>query len=234
MDYKYKFFKYKYKYIQLKYQIGGKTNKFFMINVEKKLKELIFNNDQTNIYKLIKKYSPKNIVKKNTDKFMIILEKSIDKMLYFRYTFSYAVPTKKVINKITKFIGNDKVLEVGAGKGLWASLLDKEGVDIIATDDLSWNDKRFYIQVKKMDAIKAINKYDVNILMMIWPPNDPMAFNGLKKFEGNKLIYIGERDGCTGCDKFRKELIKNWKLVKTIDIPNWYGLWDKVYLYKRQ
>ena len=72
-----------------------------MINVEKKLKELIFNDDQKNIYKLIKKYSPKNIVKNDTakelssnelDKFMSVLEKSMYKMFYFRYTFSYSVP----------------------------------------------------------------------------------------------------------------------------------------------
>jgi len=72
--------------------------------------------------------------------------------------------------------------------------------------------------------------------MMSWPPyNDPMAYESLKKFKGNKLIFIGEdADGCTGCGKFFGLLNSKWNLVKEVEIPQWMGLHDALFLYSRK
>jgi len=36
-----------------------------------------------------------------------------------RYNYSCALPTIECINEIVKFVKNDSILEIGAGKGLW-------------------------------------------------------------------------------------------------------------------
>lgn len=52
----------------------------------------------------------------------------------FVYNYSWAIPTPEAITEIAKFVGTDKCLEVGAGRGLWAFLLKEAGVSITATD----------------------------------------------------------------------------------------------------
>ena len=44
--------------------------------------------------------------------------------------YSFAVPPPEVIQRIAAFIGQDRLLEVGAGSGLWAQLLHDAGVDV--------------------------------------------------------------------------------------------------------
>ena len=72
--------------------------------------------------------------------------------------------------------------------------------------------------------------------MMSWPPYDnPMAYESLKAFRGNKIIYIGEGSGgCTGCDKFHNELNNNWNAMGTVGIPSFDGIYDQLYLYGRK
>lgn len=52
----------------------------------------------------------------------------------FSRNFGWAVPTKEAVEKLHSFIGGDQVLEAGAGKGVWAKLMQDAGIDIIPTD----------------------------------------------------------------------------------------------------
>lgn len=72
--------------------------------------------------------------------------------------------------------------------------------------------------------------------MLCWPSyDDPMGFNTLSTFTGNKLIYIGEGDGgCTGDDKFHDLLREEWKEVKEIDIRQWIGIHDAMFFFERK
>jgi hypothetical protein len=71
-------------------------------------------------------------------------------------------------------------------------------------------------------------------LMLCWPPyNDSMAYEALRAFKGAKLIYIGESDGCNATDAFFKLVEKKWVEVKVINIPQWFGLHDHLFLYKK-
>jgi len=110
--------------------------------------------------------------------------------------------------------------------------------DILATDKYKWskirpNEKSFY-PIKIIDSVKACKNSDDNCLMMIWPLyDDPMAYNGLINFNGNKLIYIGEwKNGCTANDEFFDLLNKQWKIVKTVNIFTVFN--DKMYLFTRK
>ena len=60
-----------------------------------------------------------------------------------------------------------------------------------------------------------------------------MSHKSLNKFKGKKLIYIGTPK-YTGTPNFHKILKKKWILQKTVNIPNWDRLDDKIYLYTRK
>lgn len=145
--------------------------------------------------------------------------------------FAWNCYSYEAMKKIISFIKSDKVLEICAGKALWSACMRKAGVTMYVTDNKP-SDKTF-TDVEKMDGVKAIETYNTNILMMSWPPYDKsIAYDALIKFKGNKLIYMGEYDGCTGDEQFHKLLEKEWD-VKYISIPVYYGLYDAIYLCTR-
>ncbi len=167
---------------------------------------------------------------------------------YFIKNYGWSVPTEEAIIKLKGFIGNDTVLSVGSGNGLWSKLLQDIGVNAIATtkieennerDNMQMPDKnRYFTDVENLKHLEAIDKYpQAGVLLMSWPPyNDPMAYESLKQFKGNKIVYIGEGGGgCTGSDEFYNLLCDEWNDVEDlyIDIPQWPNMRDEVHLFTR-
>lgn len=163
---------------------------------------------------------------------------------FFTNNYSWSIPSKTAINEIINFVGNDAILEIASGHGVWAKLLQEANVNIKPTDYISSPKRKNYtlnkaydIDIEDLSANDAIQKYkNFNVLMMSWPPyNEPMAHQALQNFNGNKLIFIGEgKGGCTGDDNFFKELNQNWNLIKEVDIPQWPRIHDYLYLYHRK
>jgi hypothetical protein len=157
---------------------------------------------------------------------------------YFQELLSFAIPSDTGILKIKNFANNGQILEVGAGNGLWAGLLKKIKCNIIATDNFSthYTGSIEYITIDKLSHIEAIKKYNhANVLFLCWPPDTLMSDESINLFRGDKLVYIGEdKYGCTGSKKFHHILAKEWKLIETIDIPRWKGIYDQIHLYKRR
>ena len=157
--------------------------------------------------------------------------------------YGWSVPSKKAIEKIKGFVGNDSIVEVGSGYGLWAKLLKDEGINIIATDAFREEDKNFvpndtrYIDIENLNNEEAMEKYgDYSVLMMSWPPyHNSMSYDTISKFKGHKFIYIGEgHGGCTGGQDFHDALNREWGIVEEICIPQWSGLHDNLVFYQRK
>jgi len=163
--------------------------------------------------------------------------------------YGFSTPTEKAVDQLVEFIGGDGVLEIGAGYGLWAKLLQDKGVNVTAVDshDKAWTERKeedrgaydprnqTYTDVKVMDHINALSVYgNFNVLMMVWPDyQNTMATEATQKFKGSKMIYIGEGwGGCTGSECYFEEL-KKWEEVGTIEIPQWDMIHDSIYLYTR-
>lgn len=136
----------------------------------------------------------------------------------------YPFVTKDWIKELSKLLRGKKVLEVMCGLGTISYALKNEGIDIIATDDISWketwkNAYNHYCEIEELDAIEAIDKYgkDIDYIIMSWPPyEDPIAYKVLQKMrEVNKdaaIIYLGEGyGGCTADNLFhyRVNIIEN-------------------------
>jgi len=139
-----------------------------------------------------------------------------------RQCWAYAIPTSDIITECVKFIAGNRVLEIFAGRGLWARFLADQGVDIVATDNKSTHldhDASTFFPIENLNAQEAISQYsDRNVLLLIWPPMD--TGSEIKSFPGNKIIYVGEgRRGCTGEDGMFDELYAHWTLVKTLPCP---------------
>lgn len=174
----------------------------------------------------IKKYSNKKNYK-------------IEQRNYFAKHYSYAIPSKIAIKKIAKFSNNEEILEIGAGIGLWAFLLQEIKINIHPTDNFRWKklfSKKYYTTVEKLTINESLQKYDdSNILLLIWPPNgDYMANYSLTRFKGNKFIYIGEEGGCTANDDFEDLLEEEWDEVDRYSIPTWPHIYDIMRFFTRK
>ncbi|MBF0491697.1 MAG: HEAT repeat domain-containing protein, partial [Deltaproteobacteria bacterium] len=164
--------------------------------------------------------------------------------------YAWAVPTQKAIEAIAKFVGKEEMLEVGAGRGLWAALLKKQDARVIATDGFRTHDVRrilpseraaqTYTDVEPLSHWRALETHpETKVLLMIWPPKDEMAFEALGAFQvqgGEKFIFVGEaqRGGANGDDRFFKILDEDWEVVEEVDIPNWLDTRDHVVFYRRK
>lgn len=165
----------------------------------------------------------------------------------FVFKYSWAIPGPAAVKKIAAL---SPIIEIGAGSGYWAYLLQEEGADVLAYDlhppgsvpdehpHNPWHSKQKpWTSVIHGDH-SVVHGQGNRTLFLCWPPyEDPMAFNCLSAYMvagGTTLAYIGEsHGGCTGCDKFHQLLASDWKLVDDVDLPHWEGIHDYLSIYKR-
>eukprot|EP00418_Pyrodinium_bahamense_P055203 CAMPEP_0179168408 /NCGR_PEP_ID=MMETSP0796-20121207/82838_1 /TAXON_ID=73915 /ORGANISM="Pyrodinium bahamense, Strain pbaha01" /LENGTH=84 /DNA_ID=CAMNT_0020871165 /DNA_START=1 /DNA_END=251 /DNA_ORIENTATION=+ len=60
----------------------------------------------------------------------------------------------------------------------------------------------------------VVRRYGDRALLLVYPNPGPMAYNCLRNYSGNTLVYVGEgRGGVNGDDAFFDLLGEEWKLV---------------------
>jgi len=152
--------------------------------------------------------------------------------------YSFAVPNQEALDEI-KNLGV-KIIEIGAGTGYWAHMLNQNGVDIICFDKYSttyshgpWQKYWFNVESGGPEKIKD---YPDRVLFLCWPDyGNKMATKCLKSYKGEYVIYIGEsHGGCTADEEFFDVIERDFELVKRIEIPQWYGIHDELYIFKRR
>lgn len=146
----------------------------------------------------------------------------------------WGVVDKQWTRELAEWIGERKVLEVMAGVGWLAKALDEHGVNIKATDNFSWKgkhskvDERVVFPVEDMDAIKAAQSLQAEILLVSWPPYTEETIVQACEAWGTKrpIIYIGEGNGgCTACDEFHERFEQ---IDEHIHMPSFAGIHDHV------
>lgn len=155
--------------------------------------------------------------------------------------YSFAVLTQKAIEVLRKY---GPIIEVGSGNGYWAYELRKAQVPIIATDQhsLERNAYQFkkhhesWTSVEEIPANEAITKYPDHTLMMVWPCyNSHWAVKALAQYTGEFFILCGEpRGGCTGTDALFNKLDCSFDLHEEPEIKTWYGIHDRLEIYRRK
>jgi hypothetical protein len=153
--------------------------------------------------------------------------------------YSWAVPTNRAIGRLARL---GPLVEIGAGNGYWASLIEAAGGDIIAFDKApthqranAYCDKGSYFDVQKGGPEVLLNMRE-RILFLCWPPAGVrMASTCLKAFLGDQLVYVGEeRSGCTGDDAFFDLLEAEWVQVGRSTLAKWPRIHDDMFIYRRK
>lgn len=155
------------------------------------------------------------------------------------HQYAWSVLDAEALYNIWKFVGGDKVVSVGCGTGYNEHLMRRCGINVVATNaDRIWDNKyadtEWLPDIDYIPGVQAVEKYrDANVLFLSWPSYDEQwAYDTLKAFTGDKVIYVGE--GYLGCcadenffDVFNDE--EKWK-TEYFSIPRWCGLHDAMKL----
>lgn len=155
---------------------------------------------------------------------------------------------KEVKNVVDSYDGIGSIIEMGAGTGYLANLLNKIGLKTTAFDiaptklnevsRLSEVVNEYhgstapFIEVERGDAntlkhllkSKGVVAKSAALLLCYPPPRTNMAYDMLqiyKKAGGQIIIHIGEFKGLTGSADFEKQLRSNYKITKRLECLHW-------------
>lgn len=90
----------------------------------------------------------------------------------------------------------------------------------------------------KRGGVERAAQYPDAALFLCWPPYDTsMAYDALRFYSGDMLIYCGEgRGGCTASDPFFQLIAEEWELVAENSSTHiaWDGVRDSVAIFTRK
>jgi hypothetical protein len=104
--------------------------------------------------------------------------------------YSWAIPNNRALNILASF---SPLIEIGAGKGYWASLLREQDIDIVAYDK-TVDEDQCWTEVKVGGPKKlASPKADGRTLFLCYPDDSQnLGLKCLNEFRGDYIIHVGE------------------------------------------
>ena len=151
--------------------------------------------------------------------------------------YAWAIPDEEAIREIAKL---SPILEMGAGSGYWAYLLTQAGAKVFAYDNFTRKTQKAtktWFPVKR-GSFGKVDLHSNKTLLLCWPEYEHyMASECLKRHKGKFVVHVGEENsGCTANPEFHEIVNDNhfFKLKKTIRIPQWDSIYDKVFIYERK
>lgn len=151
--------------------------------------------------------------------------------------YSWAVPNQAAVDALCAWA---PLVELGAGTGYWSMLVrDKVGYDAVYAYDSEPVPNRYagrHWTGVLNGGPEAVAAYPDRTLLLCWPAYDTQfADDCLRHYTGRRVVYVGEGEGgCTGDDAFHDRLGRDFELVGDVDIPQWFGIHDRVWLYERK
>lgn len=119
--------------------------------------------------------------------------------------YGFAIPSDEAIGAIQR-CSPEGVIEVGAGTGYWASLLQRRGVDVVAFDiepapspQNTWfAGTRPWHPVHHGDH-DIVRAHSERTLLIVWPTkNETWAATALERYHdagGQRVVFVGEGPG---------------------------------------
>ena len=151
--------------------------------------------------------------------------------------YAHAVPTKEALDTIAQY---SPIIEIGAGTGYWAYLLEKQGATALPFDlhppKYGRNNyhEHWWMHVRT-GGPGEVKRYPKHTLFLCWPPpDDTMAHHALQCYAGEIVIYIGEWTGACANEAFFVLLEKEFEQIKIVNIPQWDGMHDYMTVWKRK
>lgn len=131
-------------------------------------------------------------------------------LMPMRHMYAWAVPSTAALELIGQTVTANElqgVVEIGAGTGYWASLLNKQGIDVVAFEaningsllhgtPSFINDPIAFADIYKGGpGILRKGAYSSRCLFLCYPPvADRMCVDALQNFGGNYIVYVGALD----------------------------------------
>ena len=153
--------------------------------------------------------------------------------------YSWAIPDGAAVEALCAL---GPLVEVGAGSGYWASLVDAAGGDVVAYDihppsegENSFGHRHEWFPVLPGGPERA-GEHSDRALLLCWPPYaSSFALECLEAYRGTTVAYVGEgRGGCTADDAFHDRLEECWNLTGTVRIPTWPATHDRLEIWTRR
>jgi phosphoglycolate phosphatase-like HAD superfamily hydrolase len=130
------------------------------------------------------------------------------------YRYGWVIPSQKMVNDISDYIGDRPVVMPAAGLGFMARLLKEKGHDVQASDTRVapqvWTD------VQKQDAVEAARNAPENSVLFVQYPEmagDAFMADVIKAFNGEEIIVQGIESG----SGFEANLTLNPKAQKLLN-----------------
>ena len=154
--------------------------------------------------------------------------------------YAYATPNDEALSALEEL---GPLIEVGAGTGYWMSLLQKRGCNTLAYDvhaGRTESKNQYHRLVKRFMNVqegtsRVLSLHSDRALFLCYPPPDnSMASECLQNYTGHTVAYIGEFQGTTANDDFERNLVAQFKLVRTINLPNFSDQICTLSIWKRR
>jgi hypothetical protein len=155
----------------------------------------------------------------------------------YQQKYSFAIPCEEALAALVEL---GPIVEVGAGNGYWAQLLRERGADVLAFDLEPEPERNDWISLQWGPVAKApatvAGEHPDRALLLIWPArNTTAASDALGSYGGDWVAYIGEGIYAHDADdRFFELLEAGWDEVRTVDIPQWDGMHDRLEIYRRR
>lgn len=147
------------------------------------------------------------------------------RMIYC-YEVSWAVYTTEWIHDIARMLKGQKVLEIGAGRGILGKVMPAlTGAEWICTDPIPPEGADHVIAMR---ANRAVDQYDPDVVFASWVPyRSTLDYHMARR---KPCVFVGETEwGCTGSTAFWREGEGQDFRVEYPDIqdvPQWSGIHD--------
>jgi hypothetical protein len=158
--------------------------------------------------------------------------------------YAFAIPNDEAIAAL---VALSPIIEIGAGRGYWASLLRAAGANVLAFDtypkEYGQGHNGWWQPGKGGEAWTTIlrggperaSRYPGRTLFLCWPPMSDMAARALRAYRGQAVAHVGEGSGgCTADSAFHAALERDWVVESEIVIPQWDSIHDELTIYRRK
>jgi len=170
-----------------------------------------------------------------------------------QHQYAWAIPDEAAIKLL---VTHSPIVEIGAGRGYWASLVQAAGGDVVCYDehppDRSAENiwcppdgvRTPFETVAKIDipvfteilpgGPESVLEHQDRSLFLCWPPMSEMAYEAVTNYTGDTVVYVGEGPGgCTADDAFFEHMEKHFE-EEYRPLPFWEGLNDGLTVFTRK
>ena len=155
--------------------------------------------------------------------------------------YGFPIITMEAIDWIKETVGDTPLVEIGAGNAYLSYEMQKQGIDVVATDPYTLDNtgyglgRKQHTEVESLDAIQAFEQYPEKSVIWSWPEKERYVDEAFQAFRGERLIYIGENDdSCTGpSENIVYAMNGEYREIGEYYIPSFIGVRDNITIVER-